>query len=645
MGRCCLPTNFGSLVICTEPNERVMRPYRARHLLLHPLCLNHTVPTVVRVRRSITLQAKSLLRRMAAVLKPRPPPMGAIAQAIICSGGPSKDVPHSSRQPFLRPRGLGGFDLLLHELRSQAENAHPVVFTSPESTAAKTARSAIADSTNMLPRKSSIKEGDRGGSPRVVATSRPDALGRIPHPPAAPPARRASSGTRAAEKTSEDDSSAAAAPSPLRSHECLTSFERKEIISFPEVFYVGQLATRKVNASSVCGSNNHGFDDDKSDYRVVSDDQLNYRYQILAELGRGSFGQVNKALDHKTKEIVAVKIIKNKKKFHEQALIEIKVLKHLNKVTEACYQRASGGATAGLTAAPPPNTVRLLDSFIFRNHMVLVFPLLGASLYDLLKAAKFNPLPAVNVKAYVRQMAQCLANTHRERIVHCDLKPENVLLRHPQGSGSTAIRVIDFGSSCFESEKIYTYIQSRFYRAPEIILGIPYTTAIDMWSLGCMAAELGNGYPLFPGESEPEQIQCVMEYLGLPPTSLVDRGPKKRLFFESNGAPKCTPNSRGRTRRPCTKSLAAFLKAEPGSPLLSFVTACLAWEPAERMTPAEALRHPYLDETPVAQHHHHHHSTLASPRGPPTTASYELDLLLPRLQPLGALTRKRAEPS
>ena len=81
------------------------------------------------------------------------------------------------------------------------------------------------------------------------------------------------------------------------------------------------------------------------------------------------------------------------------------------------------------------------------------------------------------------------------------MKPENILLKAPNKSG---IKVIDFGSSCFEAERIYTYIQSRFYRAPEIILGIPYTPAIDMWSFGCVLAELYTGFPLFPGENEAE---------------------------------------------------------------------------------------------------------------------------------------------
>lgn len=79
------------------------------------------------------------------------------------------------------------------------------------------------------------------------------------------------------------------------------------------------------------------------------------------------------------------------------------------------------------------------------------------------------------------------------------MKPENILLKEENKSG---IKIIDFGSSTFTDEKVYTYIQSRFYRAPEIMLGIPYTTAIDMWSLGCIMAELYIGFPIFPGESE-----------------------------------------------------------------------------------------------------------------------------------------------
>jgi len=104
------------------------------------------------------------------------------------------------------------------------------------------------------------------------------------------------------------------------------------------------------------------------------------------------------------------------------------------------------------------------------------------------------------------------------KIVHCDLKPENILLKHPTRSG---IKIIDLGSSCFEHEKVYTYIQSRFYRAPEIIFGILYTCAIDMWSFGCILYELFTGNPLFPGESEAEQLHLIMEVKGVPPKELI----------------------------------------------------------------------------------------------------------------------------
>lgn len=78
---------------------------------------------------------------------------------------------------------------------------------------------------------------------------------------------------------------------------------------------------------------------------------------------------------------------------------------------------------------------------------------------------------------------------------------------------------------------VYTYIQSRFYRSPEVILGVPYTTQIDMWSLGCILAELYTGYPLFPGENEVEQLACIMEIFGLPPENLLNKATRKRLFF------------------------------------------------------------------------------------------------------------------
>ena len=99
----------------------------------------------------------------------------------------------------------------------------------------------------------------------------------------------------------------------------------------------------------------------------------------------------------------------------------------------------------------------------------------------------------------------------------------------------SALQVIDFGSSCYEHQRVYTYIQSRFYRAPEVILGARYGMPIDMWSLGCILAELLTGYPLLPGEDEGDQLSCIIELLGMPPQKLLDQSKRAKNFISSKG--------------------------------------------------------------------------------------------------------------
>ncbi len=110
-----------------------------------------------------------------------------------------------------------------------------------------------------------------------------------------------------------------------------------------------------------------------------------------------------------------------------------------------------------------------------------------------MKENNFRGSPLALIRTYAIQLLESLRFLREHAIVHCDLKPENVLLLP---NNRQKIRLIDFGSSCFEDERVYTYIQSRFYRAPEIMLALPYTTAIDMWSLGCILAELYTGTSL-----------------------------------------------------------------------------------------------------------------------------------------------------
>ena len=98
-------------------------------------------------------------------------------------------------------------------------------------------------------------------------------------------------------------------------------------------------------------------------------------------------------------------------------------------------------------------------------------------MYEFLKSNQFHGLSPSLIRRFSSQILNALILLERFKIIHCDLKPENILLKNANRS---AIKVIDFGSSCFYEKRLYTYIQSRFYRAPEIMLGIPYTTSIDM---------------------------------------------------------------------------------------------------------------------------------------------------------------------
>lgn len=109
-------------------------------------------------------------------------------------------------------------------------------------------------------------------------------------------------------------------------------------------------------------------------------------------------------------------------------------------------------------------------------------------------------------------------------IIHCDLKPENILLKHPRRS---AIKLIDFGSSCYLTKRAYSYIQSRFYRSPEVLLGLPYTQKIDMWSLGCVCVEMHTGEPLFGGANQADQICRIVDILGMPPAAMIRSSPER----------------------------------------------------------------------------------------------------------------------
>ncbi|KAI8068690.1 kinase-like domain-containing protein [Gongronella butleri] len=345
-------------------------------------------------------------------------------------------------------------------------------------------------------------------------------------------------------------------------------------MAYKQIYFVGNHTRRKHRATMENAENNHGYDDDRGDYHIVNRDHLAYRYEVLETLGNGSFGQVVKAYDHRNGVHVAVKLIRNKKRFHAQALVEVKTLENLGKWDPDNKH----------------NIVRMTDHFYFRNHLCIAFECLSVNLYDFLKSNQFQGFSMGLIRRFTIQLLNALVILYKHHLIHCDLKPENILLKHPKKS---TIKVIDFGSSCLENERVYTYIQSRFYRAPEVILGYNYTMAIDIWSMGCILAELYTGHPLFAGENEQDQLACIMEVQGLPSRSFVEKSPRRKAFFDIYGNPRLMPNSKGKKRKPGTRSLAHILSGADAK-FIEFIDACLQWDPDARLKPDEAFKHGWI---------------------------------------------------
>nr|KJB19516.1 hypothetical protein B456_003G107300 [Gossypium raimondii] len=217
-------------------------------------------------------------------------------------------------------------------------------------------------------------------------------------------------------------------------------------------------------------------DDDKDGhYMFELGDNLTSRYKIQSKMGEGTFGQVLECWDRERKEMVAIKIVRGIKKYREAAMIEIEMLQQLRK-------HDKGGNRC----------VQIRNWFDYRNHICIVFEKLGPSLYDFLRKNNYRSFPIDLVREIGRQLLECVAFMHDLNLIHTDLKPENILLvspeyvkvpdykgtlRSPKDSyfrrlpKSSAIKVIDFGSTTYERPDQNYIVSTRHYRAPEVILG------------------------------------------------------------------------------------------------------------------------------------------------------------------------------
>uniref|UniRef100_A0A670ZRJ0 Homeodomain interacting protein kinase 4 n=1 Tax=Pseudonaja textilis TaxID=8673 RepID=A0A670ZRJ0_PSETE len=224
-------------------------------------------------------------------------------------------------------------------------------------------------------------------------------------------------------------------------------------------------------------------------------------YDVFEILGKGTFGEVVKSWKRSTGEMVAIKILKNDSYRSRIIKNELKLLQTMSEVD-----------------SEESHIVQFHEFFHDELKFYLVFELLEQNLFDFQKEHNFSSLPVRHIRTVTMQVLRALAKLKELSIIHADLKPENIMLvdqvRYP-----FRVKVIDFGSASIFNEVRYVkepYIQSRFYRAPEILLGLPFCEKLDMWSLGCVMAELHLGWPLYPGNNEYDQIRYICETQGMP---------------------------------------------------------------------------------------------------------------------------------
>ncbi|CAK9227367.1 unnamed protein product [Sphagnum jensenii] len=269
---------------------------------------------------------------------------------------------------------------------------------------------------------------------------------------------------------------------------------------------------------------NNGCDNENHDLIlyygcVLVNENSTRRYVVKELVGQGTFGQVARCYTTETNMTVAVKIIKNQLAYYTQAKVEIGILHVLNTKHDPRDEH---------------HVVRSFDHFNFQGHLCIVFELLGNNLFELLQRNQLKGISLNLVRIFSKQLLKALTLLQDANVIHCDLKPENILLTSNQ---SANIKLIDFGSACMEHNTVYTYIQSRFYRSPEVLLGHTYTTAIDMWSLGCVAAELFLGWPLFPAQCPYDLLLFIKEKLrSQPPDYILKKAKYTNKYYKLTSA-------------------------------------------------------------------------------------------------------------
>ena len=266
-----------------------------------------------------------------------------------------------------------------------------------------------------------------------------------------------------------------------------------------------------------------GFEADK-DLVVAEGMLLAGRYRAKAMLGEAAFSTAWSCFDELKGRNVCLKIIKNNKEYMDQSLDEIKLLRYVNAAANV-----NGGDV------DKHHILRLFDYFYHKEHLFIVTELLRDNLYEFSRYNRESGddpyFTMGRLREITRQILEALHYIHSLGLVHCDLKPENVLIK---SYSRCQIKIIDFGSSCYLTDHLSTYIQSRSYRAPEVLLGCRYDQKIDVWSVGCIIAELWTGQVLFYNHSIASLLARIVGIIGPFPVSMLAEGKNVPKYFTAS---------------------------------------------------------------------------------------------------------------
>ncbi|CAL0320819.1 unnamed protein product [Lupinus luteus] len=335
------------------------------------------------------------------------------------------------------------------------------------------------------------------------------------------------------------------------------------------------------------------WDDAEGYYSYRFGEILDGRYEVTAAHGKGVFSTVVRAKNLKTgngePEEVAIKIIRNNDTMYKAGMDELIVLKKL----------------VGADPDDKRHCVRFLSSFKYRNHLCLVFESLNMNLREVLKKFGRNiGLRLSAVRAYAKQLFIALKHLRNCGVLHCDIKPDNMLVNEAKN----VLKLCDFGNAMFAGRNEVTpYLVSRFYRAPEIILGLLYDHPLDIWSVGCCLYELYTGKVLFPGLTNNDMLRLHMELKGPFPKKMLRKGAFTEQHFDQDLNFLATEEDHVTQKtikrmilniKP--KDIGTIITGSPGedpkmlSNFKDLLEKTFVLDPDKRLTVSQALNHPFI---------------------------------------------------